>query len=121
MKIQRLAVAFTGMALLIAVGVVRQRPAVAQTGSVVLRAQAIELVDSRGRVRAQLNVEADGEVLLRLRDENGTIRLKLGASEDGSGLVMMNERTEPAVHVLAKRNGTSLSLQRGEKRHVIAP
>ncbi|HUE87069.1 MAG TPA: hypothetical protein VMO26_13420 [Vicinamibacterales bacterium] len=121
MKIQRLAVAFIGMALLIAVGVVRQRPAVAQTDSAVLRAQAIELVDSRGRVRAQLNVEDNGEVLFRLRDANGTIRLKLGASEAGSGLVMMNERTEPAVHVLAKRSGTSLSLQRGEKRHVLTP
>jgi hypothetical protein len=87
----------------------------------VLRAQAIELVDSSGRVRAQLNVSPDGEVVFRLRDATGAVRAKLGASEAGSGLVLLNHATQPAVHVLATRAGTSLALQRGGKRRVLRP
>ena len=87
----------------------------------VLRGKAIELVDRRGRVRAQLNVSADGEVIFRLRDENGTIRAKLGADENGSGLLLIDDRTEPGVHLLAKRAGTSVTLQRGDQRRVLTP
>jgi hypothetical protein len=50
--------------------------------AVVLRAQRIELVD-------------------RIRDLEGNIRVKLGASQSGSGLVLLNDRTEPGVQVLA--------------------
>jgi len=87
----------------------------------VLRARAIELVDGRGRVRAQLNVESSGEVVFRLHDEQGTIRVKLGASEAGSGLLLANESTEPGVHILAKRNDTFVTVQRGERRQIIRP
>ena len=72
-------------------------------------------------MRAQLDVEAEGEVVFRLRDSNGTIRVKLGASESGSGLVLADEATEPGVHILATRSGTSLTLQRGARRRVISP
>ncbi len=122
MKIERLAFWCTGTALLLTVGILlHDRPAAAQTTAGVLRAQAIELVDSKGRVRAQLDVQPDGEVVFRLRDARGVIRVKLGASESGSGLVMLNEQTEPAVHVRAGRGGTSMVLQRGDKRHVLTP
>lgn len=96
-------------------------PAVAQTQPDVIRARAIELVDGRGRVRAQLNVESSGEVVLRLRDSTGTIRVKLGASDDGSGLLLANEATEPGVHLLANRRATSVTVQRGQQRQVITP
>jgi len=122
MKSLRLAVAFTTINFLLLLGVVlRERAAAAQRISAVLRARAIELVDGRGRVRAQLDVEAEGEVVFRLRDSNGTIRVKLGASESGSGLVLADEATEPGVHILATRSGTSLTLQRGARRRVISP
>ena len=122
MKSLRLAVAFTTINFLLLLGVVlRERAAAAQRISAVLRARAIELDDGRGRVRAQLDVEAEGEVVFRLRDSNGTIRVKLGASESGSGLVMADEATEPGVHILATRSGTSLTLQRGARRRVISP
>jgi len=122
MKSLRLAVAFTTINFLLLLGVVlRERAAAAQRIPAVLRARAIELVDGRGRVRAQLDVEAEGEVVFRLRDSNGTIRVKLGASESGSGLVLADEATEPGVHILATRSGTSLTLQRGARRRVISP
>jgi len=94
----------------------------APTAASVVRAQAIELVDERGQIRAQLNVESNGEVVFRLRDAKGTIRVKLGASEDGSGLLLLNESTEPGVHILAKRTGTSLTLTgKGGRQRAIRP
>jgi hypothetical protein len=96
-------------------------PAAPRAHADVLRARAIELVDSRGRVRAQLNVESSGEVILRLRDSAGAIRVKLGASEDGSGLLLANEATEPGVHILANRRATSITVQRGQQRQVVTP
>ena len=88
----------------------------------VLRARAIELVDERGQVRANLKVEADGEAVFRLRDAKGTIRVKLGATDDGSGLLLLDDRSEPAVQLLAKRSGTSLTLsEQGKDPRVLKP
>lgn len=69
----------------------------------VLRGRALELVDERGQVRASLDVNETGEVLLRLRDGNGAIRVKLGAAEHGSGLLLLDDATEPAVQIIARR------------------
>ena len=82
-----------------------QSPA-AQDVMPVLRGRALELVDEAGQVRSRINAEPDGEVVLRLIDRNGTIRVKLGAGERGSGLLLLDEATEPAVHVIARRTGT---------------
>ena len=71
-----------------------------------VRARALELVDDRGVVRSRLNVEPGGEVVLRLIDRNGTIRVKLGAGEGGSGLLLLDETTEPAVQLIARREAT---------------
>jgi hypothetical protein len=80
------------------------------------------LVDDSGQVRAQLNVEANGEAVLRLRDATGTIRVKLGTSAEGAGLVLLDEATKPGVHLLTKRSGTSLTLMgKDGAKHVIAP
>lgn len=88
----------------------------------VIRAQRIELVDERGRARAQLMVEEGGEAVLRIRDPEGTIRVKLGASESGSGLVLLNDRTEPGVHVRASSAGSTITLaETGKPERVIAP
>ena len=73
-----------------------------------------------GDVRAQLDVESNGEVMFRLRDAQGTIRLKMGASEDGPGLLLINDLTKPGVQILADRNGTSLTLtEAGGAKRVI--
>lgn len=88
----------------------------------VLRARNLELVDERGQVRAQFKVEPSGEVVLRMRDTKGTIRVKLGASENGAGLLLLDERTEPGVHLLATSDGTKMTLsEQGKEQRVIEP
>ena len=88
----------------------------------VIKARAIELVDEQENVRAQLNTEPGGEVIFRLRDANGTIRVKIGANESGSGLLLLDESTEPRVHLLAKEEGGSITLTgKEQKKKVIVP
>jgi hypothetical protein len=112
MNTNRLAVALTVINLILLIVVIAQSRMIAnQTIPDVLRVRAFELVDGNGRVRAQLNIdETNGEVIFRLRDEKETIRVKLGASEEGSGLLLINDLTEPGVHLLAKQDDTSLTL-----------
>jgi hypothetical protein len=93
----------------------------------VLRGQALELVDAAGQVRSRLNVEKDGQVVFRLLDQRGTIRVKLGAGEDGSGLVLLDERTEPGIHLVARRDAqgnrdaTSVTLRSGDRSRTLTP
>jgi hypothetical protein len=111
MKIQVLAIALAVINLVLLLFILTQAESTtAQSVVPVLRAQAIELVDDQGQVRAQLNVESNGEVVFRLRDATGAIRVKLGAAEDGSGLLLIDESTEPGVHILVKPSGATLTL-----------
>jgi hypothetical protein len=93
----------------------------------VLRGQALELVDAAGQIRSRLNVEKDGQVVFRLLDQRGTIRVKLGAGEDGSGLVLLDERTEPGIHLVARREAqgdraaTSVTLRSGDRSRTFTP
>jgi hypothetical protein len=64
-----------------------------------------ELVDDKGQQRASIKVETDGAVVLRLKDHEGTIRVKLGADKNGSGLVLLDDKTEPSVHLLSNQKG----------------
>ena len=80
---------------------------VTQDVAPVLRGRALELVDDNGKVRSRINIEPNGEVVFRLADRTGTIRVKLGADERGSGLLLLDEATEPAVQIIARRAGTS--------------
>lgn len=143
MKMQQFALALTAanlVILVVALGKVvpstahavaanagAERPAATDDVVPVLRGRALELLDERGQVRSQINVEANGDVVLRLRDRNGTIRVKLGASEGGSGLVLLDRATEPGVHMKAGRNAdgastTSLTLRgTGSQERVIKP
>ena len=111
MKIQLLAIVLTVINLVLLLFVLTQAESTtAQSVTPVLRAQAIELVDDHGQIRAQLNVESNGEAVFRLRDATGAIRVKLGAAEDGSGLLLIDESTEPGVHILVKPTGATLTL-----------
>jgi hypothetical protein len=88
----------------------------------VLRAQRIELVDPAGQVRVHLKVEQSGEVVFRMLDAKGTIRVKLAASEDGAGLLILDDHTEPALHLLSKSSSTTLTLvEHGKQPHVLQP
>lgn len=85
----------------------RGSSASAQEIAPVLRGRELELVDEDGQVRSRMNVEPNGDVVFRLIDRNGTIRVKLGAGEGGSGLLLIDEATEPAVHMIARRTPTA--------------
>jgi hypothetical protein len=125
---QRLAVAVT-VANFALLAFLLDGRAAAQGEPPVVRGRGLELVDSAGRVRAQFTVEPDGEAVFRLRDRTGTIRVKLAAGEDGSGLLLLDEATEPAVQIVARRSpsadrpsSTSINLTGANgQRRTIAP
>ncbi len=122
MKTQRLALALSATCLLGLFAVLLlDRPAGAKRVPSVVRARTFELVDSRGKVRAQMKVERNREVVFRLRDQDGAIRVKLGAGRAGSGLLLLDEATEPGVQALAGAKATTLRLQRGNRRTALVP
>jgi len=120
---RRLLIVLTAInTLAVGVSLVHSNRLAAASTPETLRARAIELVDQHGQVRAQLNVEPTGEAVFRIRDPKGEIRVKLGAGGDGSGLVLLDGATEPAIHMLAKDAGTSVTLRsKGGQRRVITP
>lgn len=88
----------------------------------VVRAQAIELVDAEGNVRAQMHLAAKGGGSIRLRDAKGEVRFKLEAQADGGGLLFLDKNTEPAVQLGAGANGPTLTLTGLDKKQkVITP
>ena len=105
------------------------KEAVAGDDTSTLRGRALELLDGDGKVRVQVNVEPNGEAVFRMRDASGAIRVKLGAGNSGSGLVLLDEKTEPGVQIIARRSATpsgtlttSIGLNGAEgKRRVITP
>ena len=107
MKMQRFATALTLINLVLLLLIARAGNTTTQEVTATLRGRELELVDERGQIRTRLTVESRGEVVLRLLDQTGTIRVKLGAGEDGSGLLLADEETEPGVHIIARRAGTS--------------
>jgi hypothetical protein len=119
MRWQRLAVVLSIVnAAMFLRGIAVEKPVAASDVAPLLRAHALELVDDRGRVRAELRVfpalpdvkMPDGttgypeSVMLRLIDSKGGPNVKLSASEDGSGLVLGGEQSS-YVQILS-RGGT---------------
>ena len=101
----------------------------------VLRAQALEIVDSQGRIRASIMVQpadpgaktANGKtysdtVILRLVDPNGRPEVKLGASEKGSGLALLGETDSTSVVLKAEgaESTAKLTNKSGQKK-IITP
>jgi hypothetical protein len=76
----------------------------------VLRAHSIELLDAGGKQRARLGIEDNGTVVFRLIAANGDIRVKLAADDGGSGFLLLDDGTEPGVHMLADDSGGSFKL-----------
>jgi hypothetical protein len=117
MKTLRFCGAVAAVALLPVVGaMLHEREAGAQAVPDIVRAQAFELVDASGRVRATLDARG-----FKLLDANGTIRAKLGVDTNGSGLVLANEQTKIGIHALATRTRTWIVVQRDHRRRVIRP
>lgn len=108
MSMQRLAISVTVVNfVLLAVLLSSERTVAAQSDDSVLRVRGLELLDASGQIRAQIAVEPDGEAVFRIRDSAGTIRVKLGAGDNGSGLLLLDETTEPGVQIIARRLATS--------------
>jgi hypothetical protein len=126
MNWQRLAIALTVVNFtLLMVLLAQTRPLDAQSVPSVLRGRALELVDERGSIRAEIKVlpaqpklkMPDGSigypeaVQLRLIDSKGGPNVKLVTTEDGSGLVLggdgayvqiLSRGTKPFLKILNK-------------------
>ena len=125
MKANRLLTILTGLNLgLLGYQVVQPRLAVASTGDVppVLRGRALEIVDSRGKIRASLTVIPEDPkvlwkgkpypetVLLRLISPEGRPNVKLGASQMGAALLIGGESNPTYVQVLAEGGESTVKL-----------
>jgi hypothetical protein len=130
MKTHRLAIVVTVINLVILTfNLAHERPATAEGVAPVLRGRALEIVDDRGKVRAQIMVTPpttipDGQrsadtTLFRLIDPNGRPSVKIGGSANGSGISLAgdSERREwSGVQILAKGTGSSLKLTNKDGR-----
>jgi hypothetical protein len=131
MKIYRLLFALTvaNAALLMFSLTQTHRAAAAEDIAPVLRGRAFELVDDRGRLRAEIKVlpaqptlkMPDGStgypetVQLRLFSSKGGPHVKLAATEDGSGLVLGGE-PRGYVQILARGTNPFLKLVNNDGR-----
>jgi hypothetical protein len=127
MKSQRLLVALTVLNLtLLTYQVLRPRIAFAQDSAPVLRGRALEIVDERGKVRAEIRVfPADSKhklpngdpypetTLLRLIDPNGRPSVKLATDVRGGGLYLGGAE-DPTMARLAG-DGTEARLELVDK------
>jgi len=91
------------------------RPSGAQGAPPVLRAQALEIVDQHGRVRASLQVLPAGSapetVILRLIDAHGRPAVKIAASDEGAGLSFTGHATSRDTYLVLKAEGRTSSLR----------
>jgi len=78
-----------------------------------IQVREFELIDDKGTPRVSIKVENDGEVMFRMFDGSHTIRVKLGGGKDGSGLVLMDDETNPGVQILSKQEGGKVNLVDG--------
>jgi hypothetical protein len=116
-------VAFTIVNLVLSFAVWAKAGSTSPEAPKVVRAQSFELVDGQGQVRAQLFLGEEGGGNLRLRDETGRVRVKLGAKKGHVGLLLFNEKIEPAVELSSDElEDTVLALTANDgKRQVIRP
>ena len=139
MRIQRIAIALTVINLLILITAMSRIGSAATSQTVpMLRGRGLEIVDDRGKVRAQIIVlpadtaakTARGQnypetVLLRLIDPNGRPGVKIGTSVDGSGMSLAGDserRDWNGVQILAESAGTSVKLtNKNGRKQIIAP
>jgi hypothetical protein len=81
-----------------------------QTNFGKISVEEFEMVDSQGTRRASIKIEDGGEIVFRMMDQQGTIRVKIGGDSDGSGLVLMDNESEPAIHILAKKERKAIAI-----------
>lgn len=138
MKIQRIAIALTVINLFILVTALARIGSAATQTLPMLRGRGLEIVDARGKLRAQIIVMAADTaaktargapypetVLLRLIDPNGRPGVKIGTSVEGSGMSLAGDserRDWNGVQILAESTGTSLKLtNKNGRKQIITP
>jgi len=137
MKIQRLFIALTIINLGLLLFLLAQiRRIEADAVAPVLRGRALEIVDEKDKVRADLKVYPaspnakmpDGTtgypetVMLRLYSSKGHPNVKLAATEDGSAQVLGGESDPTYVQILARGANTLVKLVNKDGREqVIKP
>ena len=97
--------------------------AAAQTADGVLRGRGLEIVDSRGKVRASIAIhpaakQPDGSVypetvLLRLITTQGRPVVKISSSQDGAGMALSAAEGPAYVQILSRENDPSLLIVNG--------
>jgi hypothetical protein len=110
----------------------RTGPAMASSGSDVLRGRALEIIDDHGRVRASIKLHEAGTfkptgkkipetVMLRLIDSEGRPEVKIGASVEGGAFSLVG-RSDSTQLLLLADSSSSVRLKdpRGRER-VIQP
>jgi len=75
----------------------------------IIRAEGLELVDSRGNVRITLGMTEFGPAL-RLFDENGRFRASLIVSDNGPALALCDENETPRAGLTVTEFGPGLCL-----------
>jgi len=137
MKTQPLLIVLTAVNLgLLSYQLVKPRPGLAATPDVpaVIRGRALEIVDSRGKVRASISViPEDPKViwngkpypettLLRLMNPDGRPNVKLGATRLGAGLVIGGEADPTYIQMKAEAGETRVKLiNKDGRERVIQP
>jgi hypothetical protein len=126
MKTQHLAVALTGINLVLLVLLLCCSASPTPQGDV-LRGRSLEIVDEQGRVRASIQLhpaevfKPTGKlypetVMFRLIDANGRPEVKLGATVHGAGLLLLGEKDDTQVKLGADHGDCSLMLQNQERK-----
>jgi hypothetical protein len=129
MKTQRFAIALTliNLALLILL-LAQNLSAEAQNVAPVLRGRALEIVDSKGRVRASISVEPPvtmdsrdypERVLLRLADPKSGPVVKMTASVEGSALGLSDDVDGGVQIYSTKHKGNFIKVVSREGREQI--
>jgi hypothetical protein len=108
------ALTIANLALLLVTVADRVRPAMAQEELPVLRGRALEIVDTRGRVRASIGIlpsDSSETVLLRLITERGRPTVKIGSSEPQSGLSFAGPTGTRETYVILQAKGTRSTMK----------
>lgn len=134
MRTQRylFALSFLNLLLLSFLLLSRTGPALASSGSDVLRGRALEIIDDHGRVRASIKLHEAGTfkptgkklpetVMLRLIDSEGRPEVKIGASAEGGGLSLVGSSDSTQLLLLADSSSSVRLKNRSGQERVIQP
>jgi len=134
MRTQRylFALSFLNLLLLSFLLLSRTRPALASSGSDVLRGRALEIIDDHGRVRASIKLHEAGTfkptgqkipetVMLRLIDSEGRPEVKIGASVEGGAFSLVGRSDSTQLLLLADSSSSVRLKDPSGRERVIQP